>query len=278
MNVIWPYIMEKFSVLMSVYHREKGDFLREALLSVFEQSMPPTEVVLVKDGPLTDELEKVIAEFVERYAQLKVVTLPQNVGLGRALNAGLAACSYELVARMDSDDLSLPKRFELQLQAFKDNPEVSIVGSWISEFESNPTHIIAYRKLPQTHDALLKFFRSKSPLNHVTVMFRKSEVIAVGGYEHFYLLEDYWLWARMLKNGAVFHNIPRVLVNVRGGAAMAARRGGWKYAKSEVRFQYQILSMALIGIGTFCKNIVVRFTVRMLPSRLRALIYRKLLR
>lgn len=270
--------MEKFSVLISVYYKEKGQNLKDALNSIFKQSIFPFEVVLVKDGPLTDELNAIIKDFANKYSILKVIELPENLGLGKALNAGLKECSYELVARMDSDDLSLPERFEKQLKAFSQYPQASIVGGWISEFEDDPNKIIAYRKVPERNKDLQKYFRSKSPLNHVTVMFKKSKIIEAGGYQHFYLLEDYWLWARLIKNGAKLYNVQDVLVNVRGGTVMAARRSGFKYAKSEISLQRKMLSMNLINYYEFCRNVCVRFTVRLLPNFIRNYIYIKILR
>lgn len=270
--------MGKFSVLMSVYKREQGEYLKEALRSIFQQTVPPSEVVLVKDGPLTDELENVIADFVKRYDTLKVIALSENRGLGNALNVGLDACTNDLVARMDSDDLSLSDRFETQLRAFETDPEVSVVGGWITEFEENPDQIITYRKVPESDSELKNFFTSRNPLNHVTVMFRKKDVQEAGGYQHFHLFEDYWLWARMIKNGVKFHNVQKVLVNVRGGAAMAARRGGWKYVKSAVKFQWRIWKMGLISVGQLLKNIFIRFCVYMMPNELRSWIYKNILR
>lgn len=270
--------MEKFSVLMSVYAREQSAYLKEALRSVFEQTVPPSEVVLVKDGPLTTELEAVITSFAERYKSLKIVALTQNMGLGNALNVGLSACTYRLVARMDSDDLSLPGRFEAQLRVFDEYPDVSVVGGWISEFDKDPKDIISYRKLPQTDRELKLICQLKNPLNHMTVMFSKKDVLNAGGYQHFYLFEDYWLWVRMIKNGVKLYNVQEVLVNVRGGTAMAARRGGWKYAKSEIRFQWKILQMGLISLHIFLRNVCVRFSIRMIPNGLRCLVYEKVLR
>lgn len=270
--------MEKFSVLISVYYREKGEFLREALRSVFEQTVPPNQVVLVKDGPLTSELDSVIDEFVVKYDRLKVVGLPENVGLGMALNAGLDECDYELIARMDSDDISIPNRFELQLKEFELHPQVTIIGGWIDEFTSDPKIIECQRRLPETSSEIRKFARSKSPVNHMTVMFRKSDILAVGSYQHFYLLEDYWLWIRLLYNGYQFRNIQQPLVLARGGIAMTARRGGWRYAKSEINLQRKMLSLGFINFGRFVKNCTIRFTVRMMPNRLRSFFYKKILR
>lgn len=270
--------MEDFSVLISVYYRESPEFLKRALNSVFEQSVPPSEVILVKDGALTVDLNKVVDEFLESYPTFKVVVLSENVGLGNALNAGLAKCSNELIARMDSDDISVPDRFRLQLEAFRRFPEVSVVGGWISEFENDPNKVIAYRKVPEYNFELKQLLHSKSPMNHVTTMFRKSEVLKVGGYQHFYLLEDYWLWIRMVKNGAQLYNVQQVLVNVRGGMKMAARRGGVKYACSEARLFNNMRKMKLINPVVYVRNISVRMIVRLLPNFLRSYIYLKFLR
>lgn len=263
---------------MSVYHREKGEFLDSALGSVFNQTAVPDEVVLVEDGPLTDELYAVIERYKSQYDTLKIVPLKQNVGLGEALNKGLAQCSYELVARMDSDDICVSNRFELQVYAFEIHSDAAIIGGWIEEFSTDPSIIESKRILPLSNDELRKFAKSKSPMNHMTVMFKKSEVEAVGGYQPFYLLEDYWLWGRMLKNGAKFYNVAKTLVLARGGTAMTARRGGWKYAKSEIRLQRTFLKMRLINYFDFIKNVSIRFIVRMMPNRLRLFVYQKILR
>lgn len=270
--------MEKFSVLMSVYHREKGAFLRTALESVFNQTAPPNEVVLVKDGPLTTELDTVIEEFKNQYDTLQVVALPKNAGLGEALNQGLSHCSHELVARMDSDDICIADRFNLQLEVFEQHPELSVVGGWIDEFSTDDRIVESIRKLPEKHSEIRKFAKKKNPINHPSVMFKKSAIEAVNSYEHFYLLEDYWLWIKLLNNDYQFYNIQKPIVKMRGGIAMAARRGGWKYAKSEANLQMKMLAMGYIGIGTFCKNIIIRFTVRMMPNKLRTFVYKTILR
>lgn len=269
---------QKISVLMSVYYKEQPDYLETALDSVFRQTVPAAQVVLVKDGPLTEGLDKVIGRFERENPLMTVVPLPRNVGLGNALNEGLKHCEYDLVARMDSDDICVEDRFERQLKAFADDPSLGIVGGWIDEFESDPDVIVSCRRPPQYHYELESFFKSKSPLNHMTVMFRKEVVKAVGGYQHFYLLEDYWLWGRLIAARTKFYNVPSCLVKVRGGASMTARRGGWKYFKSEARLQKKFLEMGLIGYGNFFRNVSVRFVVRMVPNRARKYVYSKLLR
>lgn len=270
--------MPELSVLISVYHREHPEYLDTALGSIFGQTIQADEVILVKDGPLTPGLDAVISRYAARHSELHVISLQQNAGLGAALNEGLKHCAHELVARMDSDDVCANDRFERQLNIFSQHPEYDIIGGWIDEFSDDPHCPEAVRQLPETHEEIGRFFRTRSPMNHVTVMFRRSAVLAAGGYQPFYLLEDYWLWGRMLHNGSRFYNIPAILVHVRGGNAMTARRGGWKYAVSEVRLQRAFLRLGLIGYVTFCKNVMIRFTVRVMPNRLRTFVYQKLLR
>lgn len=270
--------MEKFSVLISVYHRERGEFLRAALESVFDQTILPNQVILVEDGPLTEELYGVIEAFKNAHQTLQVVSLPENVGLGDALNQGLAHCTYDLVARMDSDDICVRDRFEKQLRIFTKRPDLTVVGSWVDEFSTTPSSIRAIRKLPECHSDIALFARSKCPVNHPSVMFRKTDVLAVSGYASFYLFEDYFLWARLLNAGYKFHNISESLVLMRTGDGLFARRGGWRYALSEIRLQKQFLKMGFIGRLTFIKNVAVRFSVRMMPNKIRTFVYMKLLR
>ena len=170
-----------FSVLISVYNKENSLSLRQSLTSVFRQKLPPTEVVLLKDGPLTEELDKVIAEYVMRYPELKIVSLPVNQGLGKALNEGLKHCSYDLVARMDTDDIAKPDRFEKQIRVFQEHPELDVVGAWIDEFEETTSNIISTRKLPEVHYDIWQFAKKRNPENHPVIMFRKQAVLAAGG-------------------------------------------------------------------------------------------------
>lgn len=268
----------QFSVLMPVYAREKAEYLREALNSVFNQTLVPTEVVLIKDGPLTEPLETVIRDFTGRYDSLKIVALPQNVGLGAALNEGLRHCSHELVARMDSDDICKPMRFEKQVQYLMQHPQIAIVGSWIDEFYGTTDNVVAQRRLPESTQELYEYAKKRNPLNHPTVMFRKSYVECVGGYQPFYLFEDYYLWARMILAKCQLHNIQQSLLYFRSSPQVAARRGGWKYVRSEVKLQWKFLRMGLIGPFTFCKNLIIRTTVRLMPNKLRTFVYRTMLR
>lgn len=270
--------MTSFSVLLSVYSREQGEFLKAALQSVFNQTLMPDEVILVKDGPLTTGLECVINEFCTRYSTLKAIALPCNVGLGTALNEGLKHCRCPLVARMDSDDICAPTRFEKQVALFEKQTNLSVVGSWVSEFATDPTQLRSMRSLPETDSEIKKFAQSRNPVNHPSVMFKAAAVNSVGGYKPFYLFEDYYLWGRLIKRGFEFANIPESLVWMRTGDGLIGRRGGLAYVKSEIRLQRAFLKMGLINRLTFLKNVFIRVTVRLMPNSLRANIYQKFLR
>lgn len=267
-----------FSVLLSLYIKEQPSFLQQSLDSLLSQTLQPSEIVLVKDGPLTSELDTVVSDFATRCASLKVVTLPQNQGLGRALNEGLKYCSYDLVARMDTDDVAKPDRFEKQVQLFTQRPDIDICSAWIDEFEGDISHITSIRKLPETHEAIVCYAKSRCPINHPVVMFKKSAVQAAGGYLHFPLFEDYYLWVRMMMNGAHFYNIQESLLWFRFSPDVFKRRGGWKYAMDECRFQSLLRKKGFISWTEYTKNVCIRLTARLMPNSLRTWVYKRLLR
>lgn len=272
------YELPMFSVLMSIYVKERPDFLRQALDSVFNQTVVPDEVAIVEDGPLTSELYSVLDEYARRFPQLKRVPLATNGGLGKALNEGLKHCSNELVARMDTDDISVPERFEKQLKVFDDFPQAEIVSSWIDEFVESPDNIIATRKVPQYPYEVIKYGKKRCPINHPVVMFKKSSVLFAGNYQSFPLFEDYYLWVRLLMNGAKFYNIQESLLRFRTSSDMYKRRGGLRHALTELRFQNHIRKLGFISLGRFASNITIRFIARIIPNGCRMFIYRNLLR
>ena len=268
--------MNKFSVLISVYYKERAEYLKSALESVFTQTLCADEVVLVKDGPIGADLDDIIADFSMHYPnQMKVVELPRNVGLGNALSKGLEHCSYDLVARMDSDDICLPDRFEKQVEIFA-TKTVDVVSAWIEEFdELNNSRI---KKLPECDEEIKRYAIHRCPIHHPCVMFRKEKVMEAGSYQPFYLLEDYYLWLRMIKSGAIFYNIQEPILRFRSTSDMFRRRGGLKYAKSEYRLFKYMYKSGMIGLGRFLFNASARFIVRVSPTWLRQWVYLKLLR
>lgn len=266
---------ENFSVLLSLYYKESPSALRQSLNSIFQQTILPTEVVLVKDGPLTPELEEVLEEY-SRHSNLKIVPLKENQGLGKALNEGLKHCTYDIVARMDTDDIAKPERFEKQLKVFQEHPEYDVVGAWIEEFEGDIENIMSIRKLPEHPDEIYLFGKKRCPMNHPCVMYKKSAVLESGGYRKF--PEDYYLWGYMLNNGCKFYNIQESLLWFRSSRAVFQRRGGWKYAMNELELQRDFLKIGYINLFQFIRNVTIRFTTRMVPNKVREFIYKKLLR
>lgn len=268
----------KFSVLMSVYHKENPDFLRLSLESVWNQTLRPDQIVLVKDGPLTPQLEAEIEAFSQVCPVLKLLPLPENVGLGKALNAGLEACDYSLVARMDTDDIALPHRFASQVAAFAEDPELDICGSHALEFEGTPDHVTAHKRVPITDQEIRRYARRRNPFNHPTVMYRKQAVLAAGSYQHALWFEDYYLWARMLANGCRACNIDDDLLYFRAGSDMFRRRGGLRYVKSAVSVKWKIYRMGVSGLGDFLYSTAAHSVVALMPNRLRSAVYARFLR
>ena len=268
-----------FSVLLSLYYKENPLFLRQSLDSVFGQTLPPDEVVLVEDGPLTAALYAVVEEYARKYPALKVVPLPENVGLGRALNEGLKHCSHELVARMDTDDIAMPDRFEKQIAYMAAHPECDLLGGQITEFIDQETNVVCTRKVPCTHEKILMWLKGRNPFNHVSVIMLRSRVIACGNYLDWHFNEDYYLWIRMALGGCRFANLPDTLVNVRVGKEMYRRRGGWQYFKSTSALQKYMLANQLISPFRYFFNVSVRFVVQVLmPNSAKQFVYRHFLR
>ena len=270
----------KFSVLMSVYYKENPEWFITALDSIINQTLQPNEIVLVEDGLLTEDLYKVIEEYTIKYPNLfNIVKLKKNSGLGEALRIGILNCSNEIIARMDTDDIAKNYRFEKQIEFIKNNSNVDVVGSWISEFENNPDEIISYRHLPVEHEKIYKFGQFRCPVNHMTVMFKKSKVLAAGNYQTFKNIEDYYLWGRMLKQGAQFANIPECLVNVRAGNAMFKKRANLTYFwNSEFPLHTEFYKMGFINLRQYLRNISSKFILRVVPVSIMGIIYKKFLR
>ncbi len=268
----------KFSVSMCVYGKDDPDHFNTAVDSILNQTRKPDEVVLVVDGPVPEKLDDVIKKF-ENPNFFKVIRLEKNQGHGNARRIGLDACSNELVALMDADDISLPFRFEKQIQMFCENPELAVVGGNITEFIDTQDNIVAARIVPQNDREIKKYLKKRCPFNQVTVMCRKSQITEAGGYIDWYCNEDYYLWLRLFLNNAKFANVQDFLVNVRVGKEMYKRRGGWKYFKSEVKLQKFMFDKKIISCFDFIFNVSVRLIVQVLmPNGLRGWFFKKLAR
>lgn len=272
-------MMQNYSVLMSVYYKEKPQYLKQAMESIQGQTVPTDDFVLVCDGPLNEPLDKVIAEKQQEMGTtLNVVRLAKNGGLGNALNEGIKHCKNELVARMDSDDIAYPDRCGKQLAVFNEHPEVSICSGIVEEFTTDPNTVDAKRVPPETNAEIVEFAKKRNPFNHPCVMYKKSTVEAVGSYQDFYLLEDYYLWLRMLMAGYQGYNIQEPLLHMRAGSDMYKRRAGWKYAKTQMRLFRFMRDSGFIGNGQYIKSCVIRSGSALAPNWLRKLMFEKVLR
>ena len=269
-----------YSVLMSVYRKENPSYLEEAIESMLHQTVAPRDFVIVCDGELTDELYRVINRFTSECPSLfQVIQLEKNMGLGLALNQGLAVCKYELVARMDSDDIALSDRMEKQLNAFSQNPDFSVIGGQIAEFEKTPNEITRYRIVPESEKDITHKLKFSNPVNHVTVLYQKSHVMAVGGYPHHPGFEDYRLWIELLFQGYRICNLSHIFCNVRADSDMLGRRKGFSYFKNTLKLENVLLSKKIISLWEYLVNVCIRFggTV-LLPPKLQKKLFSYLMR
>lgn len=269
--------MNSFSVITSVYKNDKTDFVKVALDSMLvHQSVKPSEIVLVQDGPIPSELSGLLSEYESAYPEImNIIRLEKNSGLGNALQLGVKTAKYDIIARMDSDDICLPNRFEKQLQYLDLHPDIDIVGGQMTEFIGDPNNIVGQRIVPLDNSEIYEYMKNRCALNHVTVMFRKESVISAGNYQDWFWNEDYFLWVRMMTNKCKFGNIEDVLVNVRSGADQYARRGGKKYYESEKGIQKLLLENGMITNLQYFKNVAIRFVVQVaMPNSLRGWVFR----
>lgn len=268
----------KFSVSMCVYGGDNSEWFQTAVESILNQSLKPDEVVLVVDGPIPDELNEIV-KIYERNPIFNVIRLEKNQGHGNARRMGLDNCKNELVAIMDADDISKSDRFEKQIEEFKKNQSLDIVGGNITEFIDDEKNIVAERVVPADDAEIKAYMKKRCPMNLVSVMFKKTSVERVGGFIDWYCEEDYYLWLRMALAEMRFANVSDILVNVRVGKDMYKRRGGWKYYKSEAKLQKYMLKHKIINFPTYLSNKTKRFIVQVLmPNNLRGWVFKKFAR
>lgn len=277
-----------FSVSMCVYGGDDPISFDVALESVVNQTLIPKEIVLTVDGPIPQGIEQVIEKHKSSLETtdiaFKVIRLEKNVGHGEARRICFNNCSYELIALMDADDISVPTRFEKQVSYFKDHPSVSVVGGYITEFisQANPSDVsqkAGSRVVPEYDEGIKDYMKKRCPMNQVTVMFKKRDVEEVGGYIDWYCEEDYYLWIRLALAEKIFGNIPENLVYVRVGEEMYQRRGGIKYFSSEAKLQSYMLTNRLIGMPRYLINVGERLILQVLmPNSVRGWVFQKLAR
>lgn len=267
-----------YSVLMSVYKNDDASFLDQAIESMVNQTVPFTDFVLVCDGPVTAELNHIIARWQELLNErMTVVQLKENRGLGNALNIGLARCKCDYVARMDSDDLSRPHRCGLLLAKLIEE-NLDLVGGSIEEFTATPGDLGSIRTVPCCYKAILKRVKTRNPFNHVSVMFKRAAVESVGGYQHYAWMEDYWLWARMIASGCRCANIEDVLVDVRTGNGMYKRRSNIAYLKSQLSFFGDLRRLGLINGFDQISSSLIRTLITVMPVGMVKSVYNLVLR
>ncbi|MBR6873163.1 MAG: glycosyltransferase [Ruminococcus sp.] len=269
---------DEYCVLMSVYRREKAEFFRAAADSMLGQTVKPAQFVIVCDGPLTDELERELYRLEAASSGLvETVRLKENRGLAEALNAGLSECRYELVARMDSDDISLPDRCERQLRAMEKH-SADICSGTVAEFVTDPAVTETYKTLPREHEQILAYARTRNPFNHPCVMFKRSAVMQVGMYEDYRFFEDYHLWVKLLAAGYRGYNIQKPLLNMRTGSGMYSRRGGKEYLACAKKMEQYKLKTGFCSRGEYLKRMSAFEVFCSVPVGVREKLYKRFLR
>ena len=271
-----------FSVLMSVYGKDDVAFFKEALLSVsYNQTLKPTQVVVVEDGPVPSEMEDMISEVINMTPECEFTIIRKlvNAGLAAALNSGLAACKYEWIARMDSDDISLDDRFEKQMAYVTEHPDVDCMGGSIAEFTNKPGDLQSERHVGLEMNTILKMAKSRTPMNHVSVLYKKSSVEKAGSYsENFGKLEDYKLWVDLISNNAVLANIDDILVYVRVGNGFIERRSNTREIIDWDMLQSYLLKSGLINRFDAIKNKCYIRAFIYMPGWLKKFLYQTILR
>lgn len=270
----------KYTVLMSVYYKEKPEYLSLSIESMLNQTVKPDEFIIVKDGPLTTELDEVINNFVTAYPEMfNIIVNETNLGLGPALAKGIEDSKNELIARMDSDDYAVSTRCERQLDKFREDPKLGMVGSYEAEFVDTVDNVISIHRVPSENDEIERFMHRRCSVLHPTVMYKKSAVLKSGNYQSVLLYEDYDLFARMvLEYHIKSYNIPEPLYYIRTSEDFFKRRGGIKYAKTVLKFKWGQYRKGYMSSMDFCISGLGQAFVCVLPNSLRKSFYMKFLR
>ncbi len=272
-------MMEQYSVLMSVYEKENPEFIKQSIDSMLFQTVLPADFVIVCDGPLTSEIYSLIDSYTEKYPDLfSIIKLKQNVGIGGAANEGIKHCKFDIIAKMDSDDIAVPTRCETQIQIMSEN-DVDIIGGWISEFYDSTENSHSIRRVPESHEDIFKYAKRRMPFNNQTVMYKKAAVNKAGGYDpKRRRCEDYDLYFRMLESGAISYNTQQVLVHYRLTPDAFRRRGTWQNFKGFTSVHWKMLRRGFCSISDFFIPFFAQLFLMILPGKLKDKFYTKLLR
>jgi len=271
--------MEKYSVLQTVYKSDDPENFKLSLLSMLNQSVKPDEIVLVKDGPVPETIQSVIDELDAEYPEIIVqVQLEKNLGLGLALNEGLKVCKNELIARMDSDDFSLPERCEKQLKFFEDDPDLDIVGCPVKEFVDNIDNVVGVRDVPLTNEEIHKYAKRRDPFNHPTVMYRKSKVLCCGPYRDYRKNQDTALWIDMLSKGCKAANSPEFLLMFRFDENTYKKRKSWTNTKLLIKIRKDAYKRHFCSFKDYFIVAIAQIGIFILPVWFQKFVYTKVLR
>lgn len=267
-----------YSVLMSLYNEETVDNLRQSIDSILAQTVRPNEIVIIKDGPLGQELDDVLTRYSEEHPQtFHYIEFEKNMGLGTALNRGVLECRNEWIARMDTDDIAVTTRMEKQIGYLEAHPDIDMLGSVYYEFFGDTDHCVL-RDSPETHDELIRYMHKRNPFGHDTMFLRKNMILTAGNYHPNIRFEDYDLWIRMVLCGAKLHNLKEPLLYVRGSSSYYSRRGGWKYMKLNIGFFKKYYKSGFFTIGDCVLSLIPRCLVCLLPNAFRTFVYKRMLR
>ncbi|MBR3132337.1 glycosyltransferase [Candidatus Saccharibacteria bacterium] len=264
---------------MSVYRNEKSGILRQSMQSIFDQTIPTNDFVLVCDGPLTKRLDDVISEMQKKFGKrLRVIRHEENRGLGYCLRTGIPECKNDLIARMDSDDISRKDRCERELEIFANNPGISVVGGLVGEFAVTIEEIKSIRRVPETNEEIIRFVKWRSPMNHPSVMFRKKDILAVGNYPEVRKCQDWYLWTSLLMNGYQLYNIQDILVYMREDKTTFKRRSGWQYFKIQKQLYDKMRKKKFISVPQYAAAVSVRLCSAIAPNGVRKALFQKFMR
>lgn len=271
--------MENYSVLMSVYKGEDPAHFAAAIQSMLDQTVAADDFVIVCDGALTEALDAVLDAYTARYPGLfQIVRLSRNVGVGLAAKAGLAVCRNDLVAKMDSDDLSVPDRCQRQLARFAADPALALVGGVIEEFDDRTGKVLSIRSAPEDHEGICRYARRRSPVNNVTAMYRKAAALDSGGYRDLRRAEDYDLYLRMLMKGYRAENLPETLVKVRMDADSHRRRASWPALQGCAQVWWNAWRGGFSTLADLVICLAGQTFLVICPARVQQWIYKKFLR